>query len=91
MSIRDDLAQTIFEAMYWVDPTDDIEQAGQDAEHLADAVLDWLKSADKPWVCGSEPHMDGSHTVCVAKYHDGRPGTVTVRVPAGYVLAKVWP
>jgi len=38
----------------------------------------------------SEPHMDSSHTVSVEKYFDGRRGTVTVTVPAGYVLVQAW-
>ena len=41
------------------------------------------------WVRSSEPHMDGSHTISVDKYQDGRPGIVNVRVPAGYGLVRL--
>lgn len=41
-------------------------------------------------IVASEPHMDSSNTVSVEKHYDGRPGTVSVRVPAGYVLVQAW-
>lgn len=92
MTVRDDLRRVTRAAIdQWHIHTDpaDYDGPGLD-EAIADAVLAWLMSADHPWVRGSEPHMDGSHTVTVAKYPD-RPGTVGVRVPAGYVLVRVWP
>lgn len=44
---------------------------------------------DDSWLVWRDPHMDGSHTVSVKKYPDGRPGTVTTTVPAGYEIRPI--
>jgi len=45
--------------------------------------------ADPGWLVARTPHMDGSHTLSVLKYDDGRPGTAHAVVPAGYELLRI--